>query len=238
MECKKKEWKIMSVNPNIAHLASTLSEPSRAAILTVLLDGRFHTATELTMMIGVKPQTTSYHLNKLLEQNLIKVESQGRHRYFGIQNQEIANTLEMLLTITPPAKIKSLKQSREDEAVRFARTCYDHLAGNLGVQITDSLLATRIIVDENNEFIVTDEGEKFFGEFQINITNVRKKRRMFCHKCLDWSERRHHLGGALGLAVYERFVELNWVKRLPNTRALSVTPKGKEQITQMFSIHI
>lgn len=228
----------MSINPNVARVASSIADISRAGILTVLLDGRYHTATELSSKIGITPQTISYHLNKLLEQELITVEKQGRHRYFGIPNQEIAATLESLLVISPQSAIKSFKQSRDDSAIRQARTCYDHIAGDLGVKITNALLEKGILCDHQNEFSLTKEGELFFEDFQINISETRKKRRSFCHKCLDWSERRHHLGGALGNAILERLIELHWVTRMPDTRALSVTMKGKAGLKDVFSIQI
>lgn len=225
----------MSISQHVANTALLVGDPSRAAILTVLLDGRFHTASELSILIGVKPQTTSYHLSKLMEQNIIVVESQGRHRYFGIQNQEIAKTMEALLILSPPAKIKSLKQSREDAAIRYARTCYDHIAGYVGVQIADAFIQKGYL---DHDFLLTVKGELFLEEFQVNIKDIKKKRRSFCHKCLDWSERRHHIAGALGLAILERFIILGWVVRQPKTRALSVTVKGKEGLKDLLSINV
>jgi DNA-binding transcriptional ArsR family regulator len=224
------------IGQNVANTASVISDPSRAAILTVLLDGRFHTASELSLIIGVKPQTTSYHLSKLIEQNIIVVENQGRHRYFGIQNQEIARTIESLLVISPPEKIKSLRQSRSDAAIRYARTCYDHIAGYMGVQLADAFLRKGYI---DQEFSLTKEGERFLEEeLKVNLKELKKKRRSYCHKCLDWSERRHHIAGAIGLAILEKFVEYEWVVRLPKTRALAITHKGKEGIHNLLSIEV
>ncbi|RFU61186.1 helix-turn-helix transcriptional regulator [Bacillus sp. V59.32b] len=228
----------MSINQNVANIAALISEYSRSAILTVLMDGRFHTASELSFMIGITPQTISYHLSKLVEGNIIAVEGQGRHRYFGIQNQEVAQIMEYLLAIAPPVEIKSLRQSREDNAIRIARTCYDHIAGNLGVKITDSLIKKNVIKQSENEFVLSIEGEHFLNDFQIKIEDVIKKRRSFCHKCLDWSERRHHLAGALGNALLERFLELQWISRSVNSRALIITPHGKKEIQDKFSIEI
>ncbi|WP_442596505.1 ArsR/SmtB family transcription factor [Neobacillus sp. D3-1R] len=225
----------MSIGQQVANTALLIGDPSRAAILTVLLDGRFHTASELSMLIGVKPQTTSYHLSKLMEQNIIVAEKQGRHRYFGIENQEVAKAMETLLTLSPPAKIKSLRQSREDAAVRYARTCYDHIAGFVGVQIADAFIQKGYL---DREFSLTTKGEKFLEKFSVNLKEIKKKRRSFCHKCLDWSERRHHIAGSLGLAILERFIDLGWVARQPKTRALSVTEKGKMGMRDWLSIDI
>lgn len=226
----------MNANPNVAIVASLVSEPSRAAILTALLDGRFHPASELAYMAGIKPQTASFHLAKMVEAHVIVVEKQGRHRYYGIQDPEIAKIMESLLSIAPPQKIKSFNQASQDKAIRSARTCYDHLAGALGVKVTDSLLNMNVIREDKDGFVVTESGEEFFQAFQINLENARKKRRFFSHKCLDWSERRHHLAGALGNALLERFIELNWVQRLPKTRAIQITDEGKQGLKETFSI--
>lgn len=224
-----------NANPNVAIIASLVSEPSRAAILTVLLDGRFHTAGELAYAAGIKPQTASFHLAKMVDANVVHVDKQGRHRYYGIRDQEVAHTMETLLTITPPLKVKSFKQSTEDKALRYARTCYDHIAGNVGVQLADSLKNSGIL---SEEFIVTEKGIQFFQSFQVDLHQIKKKRRSFCHKCLDWSERRHHIGGALGNALLERFLELNWVERIPKTRAIKITPKGRQGFKETFLMDV
>lgn len=228
----------MSINPNLANVASIVSDPSRAAILTVLMDNRFHSAGELAYMARIKPQTTSYHLTKLIDSDLITVENQGRHRYFQIRNPEVAQIMETLLTLSPPAQIRSLKQSTEDRQVRYARTCYDHIAGYLGVQITEAFINKGFLTESNQEFLLTENGASFLTSFGVDISMVRKKRRSFSHKCLDWSERRHHLAGALGNAILELFLELNWVKRLPKTRALEITPIGKKALMENLSFDV
>ncbi|KPD10048.1 ArsR family transcriptional regulator [Aneurinibacillus migulanus] len=228
----------MNTNPNVGIVAALVSEASRAAILTVLLDGRFHPASELAYMAGITPQTASFHLTKMVNANIVTVEKQGRHRYYGIQNQEVAQVMESFLSIAPQIEIKSLKHALEDKAMRFARTCYDHLAGNLGVQLADFLIKADIICEENDEYAVTEKGEKFFTAFQIDLKKIRSKRRSFSHKCLDWSERRHHLAGALGNALLERLLELNWIQRLPKTRAIKITPNGKKGFKEIFCIDI
>ncbi|QED46143.1 ArsR/SmtB family transcription factor [Cytobacillus dafuensis] len=225
-------------NSNVALIASLVSEASRAAILTVLLDGRFHPASELAYMAGIKPQTASFHLAKMVEAKVVTVEKQGRHRYYGINNQEVAHVMESLLSITPPIEIKSFKQASENKALRKARTCYDHLAGNLGVQLTDALLKQGVIYEEKEGFTVSEKGKMFFTEFQIDLRKTKSKRRSFAHKCLDWSERRHHLAGALGNALLERLLELNWIQRLPATRAIKITNAGKKGFKEKFSIDV
>ncbi|ADO54521.1 ArsR/SmtB family transcription factor [Paenibacillus polymyxa] len=228
----------MSTKSNVAMIASLVSEPSRAAILTALLDGRFHTASELAHMAGIKPQTASFHLAKMTEAQVVTVEKQGRHRYYGIQDPEVAQVMESLLSIAPPVPIKSFKQASENEAIRLARTCYDHVAGHLGVQIMSFFIQRGILSEDQDGLHITQQGEIFFADFQIDLKNTRQKRRSFSHKCLDWSERRHHLAGALGSALLDRLFELHWVEHLPTTRAIRITAEGKRGFKEVFSIEI
>ncbi|PKR86884.1 ArsR/SmtB family transcription factor [Heyndrickxia camelliae] len=224
----------MSISPNIAKVASLVSETSRAAILTTLLDNRFHTASELAYQAGIKQQTASFHLAKLAELNMVTIESQGRHRYYRLANSEIAQILESLLALSPPVEIKSLRQSTEMKALKSARTCYDHLAGKLGVNLTKSLLNMGYIKEDYKEFIVTENGKQFFSEFQIDIEQLKRKKRKFSLKCIDWSERHYHLGGALGNAILERMLELNWIKRHPTSRAIIITEIGSRELEVVF----
>jgi DNA-binding transcriptional ArsR family regulator len=219
-------------------IASLVSEPSRAAILTALLDGRFHTASELAHMAGIKPQTASFHLAKMTEAHVVTVEKQGRHRYYGIQDPEVARVMESFLSIAPPVPIKSFKQASENEAIRLARTCYDHVAGQLGVQLMNFFMQKGILSEDQDGLHITDQGETFFTDFQIDLTKTRQKRRSFSHKCLDWSERRHHLAGALGSAILDRLFELHWIERLPTTRAIRITADGKRGFKEIFSIEV
>ncbi|PPQ47109.1 transcriptional regulator [Paenibacillus peoriae] len=228
----------MSTKSNVAMIASLVSEPSRAAILTALLDGRFHTASELAHMVGIKPQTASFHLAKMTEAQVVTVEKQGRHRYYGIQDPEVARVMESFLSIAPSVPIHSFKHASENEALRLARTCYDHVAGQLGVQLMSSFIQKGILSEDQDGLHITEQGETFFTDFQIDLKKTRQKRRSFSHKCLDWSERRHHLAGALGSALLDRLFELNWIERLPTTRAIRVTADGKRGFKEIFSIEV
>ncbi|MDF2036881.1 winged helix-turn-helix domain-containing protein [Cytobacillus oceanisediminis] len=228
----------MNVNSNVAKVASLVSEPSRAAILTVLLDGRYHTVNELAQMARIKPQTASFHLKKMLDAQVVTAEKQGRHRYYGILNQEVAQVMESFLSIAPPVEVKSFHHASEDKAIRLARTCYDHLAGNLGVQLTESLKSKGYITEENDTFSVTEDGKAFFHSMQIDLTSLKNKRRSFSHKCLDWSERRHHLAGALGNAILEKLLERNWIQRIPKTRAIKITTHGMKGLKETFAIEL
>jgi len=224
----------MSINSNVAQVVSLLGEASRASILTSLMDGRFHTATELAYMAGIKPQTASFHLSKLVEGNLVKADKQGRHRYFQLANTEVAALLESLLAISPPPEIRSLKQSNQLKLLQDARTCYDHLAGKLGVGLTESMVSAGYLEKEEKEFRVTLSGNQFLADFGVDLDVLKKKRRSFSHACIDWSERHHHLGGSLGNGLMVRLLELGWITQAPAIRAVNITEAGKKGFKQFF----
>lgn len=226
----------MNANPKVAELVSLLGDASRAAILTSLMDGRFHTASELAIAAGITPQTTSFHLGKMVAGALVSVEKHGRYRYYRLSDPEIAQSLEMLLALSRPADIRSLRQSSQMKALCEARTCYDHLAGKLGVRLTESMLDQGYLVKEQTEFTVTPDGERFFAEFGLDLAALRKQRRSFSRICLDWSERQHHLAGTLGHAIVSRFFELMWIKQPSSGRAVIVTEQGKEGLRAYFGI--
>ena len=228
----------MGINPNMAEIAALLGETSRATILASMMDGRFHTASELAYMAAIKPQTASFHLAKLVEGKLIKVEKQGRHRYFQLAGEDIAQFLESFLAISPPPEVRSLKQSSQIKLLQDARTCYDHLAGKLGVQLTESMLKAGYLTLEGKQFVLTDEGILFFTTFGIDLTALKRKRRSFSHACLDWSERRYHLAGALGCELLNQFFNLGWLLRVPSIRAIKVTEEGKIGFKEVFHLDL
>ncbi|KXJ39174.1 ArsR/SmtB family transcription factor [Bacillus spizizenii] len=226
------------MNPNIAKISSLLSDPSRSSILLTLMDGRIHPAGELAYLANIKPQTASFHLKKLLEEKLISVEKHGRHRYYRLSNSDTANMIEQLLRMAPKAKVTSLKDSKEKSDLHFARTCYDHLAGYVGVQMTHSLVEQGILKKVDLNFEVTSEGSLFFSKLGINEEHQRHKRRAFARCCLDWSERQHHIAGALGNALLVRMLEEEWIVRMPKTRAVRMTQSGKIAFEKYFKVNI
>ncbi|MCY7781681.1 MULTISPECIES: winged helix-turn-helix domain-containing protein [unclassified Bacillus (in: firmicutes)] len=226
------------MNPNIAKISSLLSDPSRSSILLSLMDGRIHPAGELAYLANIKPQTASFHLNKLLEAKLISVEKHGRHRYYRLSNSDAANMIEQLLHIAPEAKVTSLKDSKEKRDMHFARTCYDHLAGYVGVQITNSLVEQGMLKKIDVNFKVTSEGSLFFSNLGIHEEQQRSKRRAFACCCLDWSERQHHIAGASGNALLVRMLEEEWIVRMPKTRAIRITQSGKIALDKYFKVNI
>ncbi|WP_313893951.1 metalloregulator ArsR/SmtB family transcription factor [Psychrobacillus sp.] len=228
----------MSTYPNISALTALLTEKSRAAILAALMDGKFHTASELAYMASIKPQTASFHLAKLEENNLVICEKNGRFRYFRLANDEVANTLEIFMSISPPPEVRSLTQSSQLKRLENARTCYDHLAGRVGVNITNLMQEAGYIERNNNKFIVTAKGELFFRDLGVDLVGLSKKRRSFSHACLDWSERTHHIGGALGNGLFERYIELGWIETKANSREIIITPRGKSGFKDFFGLKI
>jgi DNA-binding transcriptional ArsR family regulator len=224
------------MKPNLSKFAELVADPSRGAMLTALLDGRFHPASELAVTAGIKPQTASFHLAKMSEAGIVNMEKHGRHRYYGISNPQVAEVLENWLSISPTENTRSFKEWREGESIRRARTCYDHLAGKIGVQLTQSLMTMNVIKKEDNQFILTTSGEKFLTEFGIDLAALRQKRRAFSRCCLDWSEREHHLAGALGFGILEQLFQRNWIKRIPGSRAIAVTDEGRNGFRDTFHI--
>ncbi len=230
------------VSPNrIAEVAAVIGEPARAAMLTVLMDGRALTAAELAGVAGVTAQTASTHLARLLAVELISVERQGRHRYHRLTNSSVARMLEGLMQHAS-AKDWAKRAPRtgpRDKALRYARTCYDHLAGRLGVTIADALVAKGHVEVQDEAGLVTDAGARFFAEAGIMLPDATKGRlvsRPLCRMCLDWSERRPHLAGRLGAAICLHGFEQGWLRRIDGTRAVTVTPKGEISLVKVFSL--
>lgn len=225
-------------SPHVAAAASLLSEESRSIMLTMMMDGRFHTSGELARAAGITPQTASFHLKKLEDAGFLAQTKQGRHRYYGLKDPAIAQVIESLLTITPPVQVSSFNQAAEDQAIRYARTCYDHLAGSLGILVAETLTSNEYVKKEQEQYILTPTGETFFSSFGIDLEASRRKRRSFCHCCLDWSERKHHLAGSLGNALLECFLELGWLQRKSGSRALLLTEIGRNGFAEIFDLDI
>ncbi|WP_152657988.1 helix-turn-helix transcriptional regulator [Oceanobacillus sp. CFH 90083] len=225
----------MGNKPDFSYTAKLMADSSRAAMLEALLDLDGLPASELAKRANISLQTASGHLTKLVDGNLLCVEKHGRHRYFRIANADVAQAIEMLTVIAPPPKINSLKDFSRAKNIQIARTCYDHLAGKLGVLLTDALIENGYLLEEENNFLVTKEGEQFFHDFNIDLEALRQKRRHFARKCLDWSERRYHLAGALGNAILIRLFDLGWIERLPG-RAVRVTDTGEKGLYESLGI--
>ncbi|GCE05016.1 ArsR/SmtB family transcription factor [Dictyobacter aurantiacus] len=218
--------------------AELIADPSRAAILDALMEKRALTAGELARQARVTPQTASSHLAKLVAGGLLTMTTQGRHRYYALASAEVAYCLEALACIAPSVPIRSLRESLVEERLHVARTCYDHLAGKLGVELTQIFIETRLLTAEGQNYAVTNEGARFFLDFGLDLELLRRQRRMFARQCLDWSERRYHLAGSLGTAIARQLFERGWLEKIPSCRALRVTDKGRVGLLEMFGLRM
>lgn len=232
------------VNTNqIAEIGSLVGEPARAAILGALLDGRALTAGELAYVAGITPQTASSHLARLTAAGLLAVEKQGRHRYHRLATAAVARMLEGIMQIASGRAAtagRKLVTGPRDAAMRRARTCYDHFAGRLGVAITDGLIMQGVIEFGEEAGLVTEPGLERLAALGIELDDTAAKRarssRPLCRPCLDWSERRPHLAGKLGAAIAAHYFERGYVRRIRESRALDVTPRGRKALRDMFGV--
>jgi DNA-binding transcriptional ArsR family regulator len=227
----------MKAGPDIAMVASLVGDPARANMLTALMTGRALTASELAHQAGVTPQTASSHLSKLQAGGLIEPEKQGRHRYFRLSDPDVAGVLEGLAGLAARAGHMRVRTGPKDPALRRARICYDHLAGDLGVQMLDSMRKQRLVRQKKQHIELTAEGERFLAsQLQISPEVLAHPRRPVCKACLDWSERRHHLAGTLGAALMTRFTELKWAARdaAPGSRIVNFSRNGEKKFAALF----
>jgi DNA-binding transcriptional ArsR family regulator len=226
----------MSNAPQIAEVAALVGDPARANILCALLGGRALTATELAFAAGVTPQTASGHLGKLFAARLIALMKQGRHRYYRLAGPQVGQMLEGIMNVALTGPPRFQPKSKLDDKLRHARTCYDHIAGVVGVGLAESMTRREFVVlgDEAGE--VTPSGMEFLSKLGVDLSPARAKRRVFCRPCLDWTERRPHIGGAVGAALAQRCFEMKWIERVRDGRALTITPAGRRGLMEFFAL--
>jgi DNA-binding transcriptional ArsR family regulator len=221
----------------VAIAASLLAEPARAAMLLQLMSGRALPAGELAVAANVSPQTASGHLARLVEGRFLKVEQQGRHRYYRLATTEVADAVEALLVLTNG--VRRAASVPEVGSLQHARTCYAHLAGWLGVQIADALQANGFLLPASGRaFAVTQRGREWFEELGVQMAGVDGADARVARRCIDWTERRPHVAGAVGVGMYRRLVELKWIVPAKNTRAVRVTLDGKRELWKRLRIAI
>ena len=233
----------MTTTNQIAEIGALVGEPARAAMLAALMDGRALTATELACLSRITPQTASSHLARLTSAGLLAVAKQGRHRYHRLASPAVARMLEGIMQIAAsqlPKLRRAIAVVPRDQAVRLARTCYDHLAGRLGVAIAEALVERRAIEFEDDGGQLTHRGERFLETLGIVLpepgAGARRSTRPVCRPCLDWSERRVHVAGRVGAAICSHCLDEDWVRRLKGTRALAITPRGRQQLRKHFGV--
>jgi DNA-binding transcriptional ArsR family regulator len=223
----------MKEGPNIARIASLLGDSARAEALTALMTDRALTATELSAVAGVTKQTMSAHLSKLLDARLIAVEQQGRHRYFRLADADVAHLLESLMGVAFRTGAVRLLSSPREPALRKARICYDHLAGELGVTAFETLLRARVFARTADGIRLTPSGAEWFAKVGVDTAAAAQQRRTLCRPCMDWSERRQHLAGSLGSALLGRVCNLGWAKRDADSRVIRFTPRGQRAFLEL-----
>jgi DNA-binding transcriptional ArsR family regulator len=220
---------------NMVEVAALVGDTARATMLAALMGGQALTGSELAFLARISRPTASEHLAKLVEARLLAVTRKRRFNYYRIASPLVAAMLESIKAVAaievPP---RHQPRSARDDALRFARTCYNHLAGQLGVAITDALIAKGHVVLTDDGGELTDAGTRFLTGFGADLTS--KSRRIFCRPCLDWSERRYHLAGVVGTAIWRRCLELGWLVREPDTRALKLTAAGRAGLRETFGV--
>jgi len=244
----------MKGDTDIARVASLMADPARTKILLALGDNRALAASVLADEAGVAASTASSHLKKLVDGGFLSLEKHGRHRYYRLAGPHVAELLEALARVAPPAPVKSLKEGTRAQAVRFARTCYDHLAGKLGTALMAAMLERGLLEGGDGSFDparseqdrlsapgwdvdyrVTERGASELAAFGVQLDELPARRRLVRY-CIDWSEQRHHLAGALGAAIADRAFELGWVRRARATRAVHLTDQGMHGLRETFGL--
>ncbi|MFL5659184.1 MAG: ArsR/SmtB family transcription factor [Ktedonobacteraceae bacterium] len=218
---------------DISKVGALLADAARAAIIVALCRVHALPASELAARAGISVSTTSIHLAKLMEAGWVELEQYGRHHYYRLTSPQIAKLLEQAMSVAPiksALKLKSERTHHQHDDLRLARTCYDHLAGKLGVALTDALMQQDVLEVIDKDFTLTNHGEVMLQDLGVNVAAAARQRRAFARRCLDWTERRDHLGGALGAAICSTWIEQGWVQRQEQNRALHLTSVGEVQL--------
>ncbi|MGB0835225.1 MAG: ArsR/SmtB family transcription factor [Vibrio gallaecicus] len=227
----------MNNEPNIAHVASLIGEPARAKMMVALMSGKALTATELAIEADIGSSTASSHLAKLINSELLVVRKQGRHKYFQLKDHQIAELIESLLNISARSQVSTISTGPTNAALRKARICYDHLAGEVAVKLLDALKARQLIVySSNSDIQLSNKGVVFFEELGADISKLKQHRRVLCKACLDWSERRDHLAGHLGQWVLNDLVNRGWLIRELDSRVMTFSRTGFKQFAKLYGL--
>jgi DNA-binding transcriptional ArsR family regulator len=230
----------MVTTASMAEVAALVGEPARAAMLQAMMDGRALTATELASVAGITPQTASFHLGRLCASSLVGVLQQGRHRYHRLATPQVAQMLESVMLVAAGTLTPRTRTGPRDEALRAARTCYDHIAGRLGVGIADAMTREGWVETDDDAAMLTERGGAFLAKLGVDLNRAPEKRKTralpLCRICLDWSERRPHFSGLLGSELCRHSLASGWLRKLPGSRALEVTPEGKRVFRDVFQV--
>jgi len=222
----------------IAKITSLMADPIRTSMLWSMIDGRAYTGLELAIMADTSPQNASMHLAKLLNANLLAVEKQGRHKYYRLASDEVATAMEAIANLIPKEKTRQVVDDKDDHALKYCRTCYDHLAGKVAVTVVDAMVKQKLILKENQAFALSRKGEQFFTKLKVDLKKLEALRRPMLRPCLDWTERRHHLAGSLGAEFLKLILSADWIRRVKNSRAVVITAKGQKEFYEMLRVEV
>ncbi|MDY8137185.1 winged helix-turn-helix domain-containing protein [Aquimarina sp. 2201CG5-10] len=225
-----------NIEQHFGNIAVLIGEKSRAIMLWNLLDGRAYTANELATCAEISAQAASNHLSKLVKGQLLVVEKQGRHKYYRFANDKVALVIENIAGLLPVPDLKKDIIQQNPKGIQYARTCYDHLAGRAGVEITTAFINKGILVFDSNNYSVTPSGEQWFSDIGIQLKTVEQMKRKFAFPCLDWTERKHHLGGALGAVFFSTILEHDWIRKIQHSREVFITSKGATELRKRLDI--
>ena len=226
----------MITGPIIAETAALIGDPTRATMMSALLDGRALTASELAAAARITPQTASAHLAKLTGAGLLTVARRGRQRYFRLSSPTVGDMLDGIVAVALGQRPRQRPLSRQARALGAGRICYGHLAGRLSMDLTDALVAREYVVAGDEAAEITPAGARFLLEFGVDLPALRSTRRHFCRLCLDWTERRPHIAGAVGVALTGRCFDLGWIERMEQSQAVAVTASGRRGFQKSFGI--
>jgi DNA-binding transcriptional ArsR family regulator len=226
----------MEVEEIFISISALICEPTRAKMLWVLLDGRAYTASELAIAAAISATAASNHLSKLLDADIVKVEIQGRHRYYSFSKPEVAYVIESLANLASEKIVSKDKKTVLTNGITFCRTCYDHLAGFVGVKVVEALEKKTFVKKSGTAYIITEKGWQWFAKFEIDKDDFINTRRPLTRQCLDWSERRPHLAGQLGAVFLEKMLQKQWFRKVQFSREMVVTAKGREELYHLLGV--
>ena len=232
----------MSGIASLAETGALVGEPARTAMLVTLMDGRALTAGELARASGVTPATASGHLARLVEGGLLSVTAQGRRRYFRLATPAVAHMIESMMSVAGVRRSRPVRFGPADQAMRRARQCYDHLAGDVAVQLADFLVRSGYLEWAAEAALITPTGVDFLERLGLDtgggpaVPTSRRRERAFCRPCMDWSERRPHMAGAIGRSLFQLLLDRRWIRRTPDSRALAITAAGVDALGRHFEI--
>lgn len=224
----------MKLGPDISRIAALIGDPARANILTALMSGKALTATELAGEAGVTLQTASAHLGKLESAGMIACRKSGRHKYFTLGGDDVGHALEVLMGLAAGAGHLRTRTGPKDAALREARVCYNHLAGEKGIALFQGMLSRGFVRETDEDVILTEKGAAFLTDFGVDLDSLNRSKTPLCRPCLDWSARRSHLAGSVGRALLAQMQDLGWAKRIEGTRIVAFTAKGEAAFEQAF----